>query len=110
MDTLFLVKGDNGTQVKIEITRDDTGLPVDLTGATPTLKFKKKNTGTVLAAINSAVTDIDDIEAGIAIFQFTSETLAITAGDYVAEIEVIFDDGTVETVYEELQFTVREDY
>lgn len=110
MNTLYLVQGDNGTQVKIEITRDDTGLPVDLTGATPALKFKKKNTGTVLATINSAVTDLEDLEAGIAIFQFTAETLAITAGDYVAEIEVTFDDGTVETVYEELQFTVREDY
>lgn len=110
MDTLYLVQGDNGTQVKIEITRDDTGLPVDLTGATPTLKFKKKNTGNVLASINSAVTDLDDLAAGIAIFQFTSETLDINAGDYVAEVEVTFDDGTIETIYEELQFTVREDY
>jgi hypothetical protein len=110
MDTLYLVQGDNGTQVKIEITRDDTGLPVDLTGATPTLKFKKKNTDSVLVSINSAVVDADDLEAGIAIFPFTAAALDITSGDYAAEIQVSFANETIETVYEELQFTVREDY
>lgn len=110
MDTLYLVQGDNGSQIKVEITRDDTGLPVNLTGSTPTLKFKKKNTANVLSEINSAVVSSDDLVAGIAIFQFNTSELNITAGDYIGEIQVTFDDGTIETVYEELQFTVREDY
>jgi hypothetical protein len=110
MDTLYLVQSDNGTQLKVEITRDDTGLPVDLTGATPTLRFKKKNTGVILTDINSSSFSSNDLEAGIAVFQFNAAALAITAGDYVAEIQVTFTDGTVETVYEELQFVVREDY
>lgn len=110
METLFLVQGDNGSQVKVEITRDDTGLAVNLVGSTPTLKFKKKNTANVLASINSSVTDTDDLEAGVAIFQFNSSALEINAGDYVGEIQITFDDGTIETVYEELQFTLREDY
>lgn len=110
MDTLFLVQGDNGSQLKVEITRDDTGAAVNLVGSTPTLKFKKKNTANVLASINSSVTDTDDLEAGVAIFQFNSSALDTNAGDYVGEIQITFDDGTIETVYEELQFTLREDY
>lgn len=110
MDTLYLVQGDNGSQVKVTLTRDDTGNAVDLTGSTVTLKFKKKNTATVLSSIGSSVTDSDDLEAGIAVFEFTSDHLDITSGDYVGEVTIDFPGTAVETVYEELQFTVREDY
>ena len=110
MDTLYLVQGDNGSQVKVVITRDDTGLPVNLTGATPTLKFKKKNTSNVLTSINSSTSLSAELEAGIALFQFDSTSLDITAGDYVGEVQITFTDGNVETVYEELEFTIREDY
>lgn len=110
MDILYLVQGDNGSQVKVVITRDDTGLPVNLTGSTPTLKFKKKNTSNVLSEINSATVSSEDLEAGIAVFQFNTSALDITAGDYVGEVQITFDDGTIETVYEELSFTIREDY
>lgn len=110
MDTLYLVQGDNGSQVKVVITRDDTGLPVNLTGATPTLKFKKKNTSNVLTSINSSTSLSSELEAGIALFQFDSTALEITPGDYVAEVQITFSDGNIETVYEELEFTIREDY
>lgn len=110
MDTLYLVQGDNGSQVKVVITRDDTGLPVNLTGATPTLKFKKKNTSSVLTSINSSTSLSSELEAGIALFQFDATALEITPGDYVAEVQITFSDGNIETVYEELEFTIREDY
>lgn len=110
MDTLYLVQGDNGSQVKVVITRDDTGLPVDLTGATPTLKFKKKNTANVLTSINSSTDDSDELQAGVAVFQFLTAQLDLTAGDYVGEIQISFPDGLIETVYEHLEFTVREDF
>lgn len=110
MDTLYLVQSDNGSQIKIVITRDDTGAAVDLTNATPTLKFKKKSTSSVLASINSSTSLESELEAGIALFQFDTSALNITAGDYVGEVQVSFADGSVETVYEELDFVVREDY
>lgn len=110
MDTLYLVQGDNGSQVKVVITRDDTGAAVDLTNATPTLKFKKKNTSNVLTSINSSTSSSEELEAGIALFQFDTAALDIIAGDYVGEVQITFSDGNVETVYEELEFTIREDF
>ena len=110
MDTLYLVQGDNGSQVKIVLTRDDTGEPVDLTGATATLKFKKRNSPTILSSINSSTFESSDLEAGIAIFVFNSTALDIASGNYVGEVEITFSNGTIETVFEQLEFLIREDY
>ena len=110
MDTLYLVQGDNGSQLKVVLTRDDTGAAVDLTGATVTLKFKKRNNSNVLSSINSSVVDAAYLEAGIAIFFFDSDDLDISSGDYVGEVEVTFSNGYIETVFEQLEFLVREDY
>ena len=110
MSTFFLVKNDSGSQIKATITRSDTGAVVDLLATTPKLKFKKKNTATVLSTINSSTTAAADKEAGICQFAFTGSELAIMSGDYVGEIEITFSDGTIETIFEELEFTVREDF
>jgi hypothetical protein len=110
MDTLYLVQGDNGSQVKVILTRDDTGAPVDLTGATVTLKFKKKNTGLVLSSINSINFDPDELEAGVAIFLFDTTALDIASGNYVGEIQITLSNGNIETVFEQLEFLIREDY
>ena len=110
MSTFFLVKNDNGSQIKATITRSDTGEAVDLSSATPRLKFKKRNTANVLATIDSFTSLTEDQEAGICQFAFNTAALDITAGDYVGEIEITFSDGTIETIFEELDFTVREDF
>ena len=110
MDTLYLVQGDNGSQVKVVLTRDDTGEPVNLTGATVTLKFKKRNSSVILSSINSSAFDSSNLENGVAIFVFDSNALDIASGNYVGEVEITFSSGYIETVYEELEFLVREDY
>ena len=110
MSTFYLVQGDNGSEIKATITRSDTGAAVDLSDATPRLKFKKRNTSTVLSTLQSSTASTEDQEAGICQFAFATSDLNINAGDYVAEIEITFEDGSVETVYEELNFTLREDY
>ena len=110
MSTFYLVQGDNGSQIKTTITRSDTGEPVDLRSATPRLKFKKRNSSTVLTTINSSTTAEEEKQNGICRFAFGSSDLDINAGEYLAEIEISFNDGTIETVYEELEFTLREDY
>ena len=110
MDTLYLVQGDNGSQLKVVLTRNDTGDAVDLTGSIVTLKFKKKNTDNILSTINSSVIDAADLEAGIAIFLFDSDDLNILPGDYVGEVSITFPSGYIETVFEQLEFFVREDY
>lgn len=108
MDTLYLVQNDNGAQVKVTITRDDTGQTVNLTGCTVVLKFKRRNTQNILSSIVAEV--LSDFENGEAIFNFNASALDIASGDYVGEVEVTFNTGAIETVFEELEFVVREDY
>mgnify|MGYP003645713363 CR=1 FL=1 len=110
MEPLYLVQGDNGSQVKVVITRDDTGLPVDLTSATAKLKFKKKNTSNVLSELTSSTVVAAELEEGIAIFFFSSSNLDIIAGSYVGEVQVTFESGYLETIFEQIEFVVREDY
>jgi hypothetical protein len=108
MDTLYLVQNDSGAQVKVTVTRDDTGAVVNLTGATVLLKFKRRNTSNILSTIQAEV--LSDFENGEAIFNFNGTSLDIPSGDYVGEVEVTFSSGAIETVFEELEFMVREDY
>ena len=110
MTTIYLVQGDSGSQIKATLTRDDTGAAVDLTEGTAKLKFKKKNTTTVLSNLTAINVDPDELEAGIAIFNFGASDLDISPGTYTAEIYVEFNTGTIETVYEEIEILVREDY
>jgi len=47
---------------------------------------------------------------GIAIFNFSGSQLNVDAGNYVGEIQATFGDGTIESVYEQLDFFVRDEY
>jgi len=110
MAALQLVQGDTGPQVKVTLTRSDTGNAVDLTTATSvTMHFREKYTSTVLFS-NTNSSGASDQGNGIAIFLFTSGQLDIDSGEYEAEIEVVFSDDTKETVYETIDFTLREDF
>ena len=110
MASLPLVQGDTGPQVKVTLTRSDTGSAVNLTTASSeTMHFREQHTSTVLFS-NANSSSASDQANGIAIFVFTTGQLSITSGEYEAEIEVIFNDGTRETVYEVIDFTLREDF
>ena len=110
MTTYYLVQGDDAPQIKVTLTRDVTGEVIDITGKTVRLKFRKKNTSTVLTTITSSSTGAD-LTAGNAIFVWGSSDLDITPGAYEAEVEMTDDStGVVETVYETLDFVVREDF
>lgn len=107
-DVINLVQGDTGPQIKATLTRADTGDAIDLSEATTRLHFRKANTSTNLFSLtNSAGTS--DKESGICIFVFSGSNLDLSAGDYQGEIEVVFSDSTRETVYELIEFNIRED-
>lgn len=110
MSKFLLVKNDNGCRIKATVTRSDTGLAVDLRDAIPKLKFKKKNTGSILSNITSSGVSDSDKLLGICEFVFAAADLNINSGDYIGEIEVTFGSGSIETVFEELEFKVREDF
>jgi hypothetical protein len=106
---LYLVQGDVGTQVRALITENDTGDAVDLSNATVRLKFRKKGTTTLLSTITSTSTSADATN-GYATFVFGGSSLSVDPGLYEGEIESTFTDGSILTVYEKLEFMLREDF
>jgi len=107
--TYYLVQGDDAPQIKVTLTRDVTGDIIDLTGATVRFKMRRKGTDTLLITRTSASNDAQK-EAGIAIFEWGDTDLDINAGMEKDEIEISYASGIVETVYEMLDFVVREDF
>ena len=104
-----LVKDDTATQIKATLTRDADGTAIDCSGGTVRLYFRAKGSTTILSTLTAA--DVGtNLQNGIAIFSFGAGDLTVDAGYYEGEIEIIFTDGTVETVYEILDFKVRADF
>lgn len=110
MTTIYLVQGDTGPQIKINITREDTGTAVDVSGGSAKLKVRKKGTDTVSFTLTAS--DIgDNLLNGILIFSLDGGQLAtIAAGNYEGEVEITLSDGTVETVFERVDVVIREDF
>ena len=104
--TIQLVQGDTGPQIKADITRD--GSAEDLTGATAVLRFRKKKTSTVLFTLNS-VSSSEQLGLGELYFAFSSGQLDLDEGYYEGEIEIV-NSGVRETVYEVVDFFLREDF
>jgi hypothetical protein len=101
-----LVQGDTGPQIKAAISRDGTA--EDLTGATAVLRFRKKKTTTVLFTLTSVSTN-DQLAAGDLYFTFSSGQLDLDEGYYEGEIEIV-NSGVRETIYELVEFFLREDF
>tara|TARA_R110000823_G_C15944396_1_gene500775 strand:+ start:2029 stop:2364 length:336 start_codon:yes stop_codon:yes gene_type:complete len=108
-DPILLVQGDTGPQIKATITRSDTGAVVDLTDATVQLHFRRKDIDDLLFSITDTAAGTDPVN-GIAIFLFSGTQLDIESGDYQGEVEVVFNGGTRETIYEIIDFSLREDF
>ena len=105
----YLVQGDTGPQIKVTVTRDETGDVVDMSGATVYLKIRPKNSKTL--SLTLTATDVGtNLASGIAIFVFSDGDLDIEPGNYEGEVEINFTDGSIETVYELVELFVREDF
>ena len=101
-----LVQGDTGPQIKATITRDSSA--EDLSGATAVLRFRKKKTTAVLFTLSSVSTS-DQLALGELYFAFSSGQLDLDEGFYEGEIEIV-NSGVRETVYEVVDFFLREDF
>lgn len=110
MTTIYLVQGDTGPQIKINVTREDTGLAVDVSGGSAKLKVRRKGTEAVTFTLTAS--DIgENLENGTLYFSLDGGQLAtIAAGSYEGEVELTLADTTVETVYEKVDIVIREDF
>ena len=109
MDIYTLVKGDSAPQIRAAVTREDDGSVVSFAGGIVRMKFRKKDTTTVLFTMFGADSG-SDFANGIATFSFAPGNLNLDAGYYQGEIEITYSDGLVETIYEIMEFYLRDDF
>lgn len=104
-EKIKLVQGDTRPQIRVTLTDDNTGLPVDITGATVRLKFRAVGSATL---IDTLIGTVIDGANGVVAFAWNQSTLNVDAGDYEGEVEVTFAAGAgIQTAYQVLKFQVR---
>lgn len=108
MATIKLVRNDTGPQLQFTITDSLTGNPVDLTGATVTLHFRAADSTTLL--FSRAAVVLAPASNGVAVLGWAPGNLNLAAGEYVGEVETVLSTGLRETIFNVLQFELREDF
>lgn len=118
-----LVRNDTRPQVVANIRDESTGAVVDITGATASLYFRRVGSTTLQASVTGVIlTGFEEDDGTINVsapydvagaggrvgFQWGEGDLDCEAGEYEGEIEVVFADGSRQTVYELLKFKLRE--
>lgn len=107
-DVIYLVQGDTKPQIKVTLKREDDTAQ-DVTGATIKLHFRPAQSTTLSFSLTGVFTGVDATK-GEVVFNFSSGQLDLDPGDYEGEVEVVYSDATRETVYEIIQFVLREDF
>lgn len=123
-DKIRLVQGDTRPTLIVNLTDETTGLPISINGATPRLKLRPLGSTAVktiltgvpvpgfMQADGTLNTTGDYAVAGAGgrcAFAWTQEALD-TAGEFEGEVEVTFQDTTIQTVYQVLKFKIREQF
>ena len=107
MTTIYLVQGDTGPQIKINVKREDTDAAIDVSGGSAKLKVRKQ--GASALAFTLTATDVgQNLQEGTLIFSLSGDELAtIDAGNYEGEVELTLSDSSVETVYDPIPIVIR---
>jgi hypothetical protein len=109
LDVIRLVKGDERPVIVVTLTDDVTGNPIDLSLGTTTVsvKFRQAGTTTVLSTISCS--KLSGGTTGQVQFSFVGGVLDVAAGTYEGEIVINFN-GELQTVFDVMRFTVRENF
>lgn len=108
-EKIKLVQGDTRPALTVTLTDAVTGSAINITGATPRLKFRAVGATELTATLTGTVGDGAN---GVVVFDWSDEPTALdgAAGDYEGEVEITFSDSTVQTVFEVLKFKLRQDF
>ena len=108
-DVIRLVAGDERPVVILTLTDDITGAVIDLSASTTTvtIKFRAAATTTVLSTITCS--KLSGGTTGQVQFDFTGGVLDVDPGSYEGEIQINYN-GQVQSVYDVLRFTVRDNF
>ena len=108
-EKIKLVQGDTKPSLVTTLTDSVTGTTINVTGATVRLKFKESGATVVRSTILGTVTNG---AGGVVVFDWGDDPNALNGepGEYEGEIEITFDDGSIQTVYDVLKFKLRQDF
>lgn len=126
-EKIKLVSGDTAPQLILSLTDDRTKLPIDLSanGTSIRMLFREVGADTVKVVMPCFAIggfqdpDTGDVTAdppydvpgrgGRLAMNWLADALD-TAGEFEGEVEVTFADATIQTVYQTLKFSVREQF
>ena len=108
-DTIKLVKGDELPQITLTLTDDVANAALDLSASSTvvTIKFRLKGGTTTLSTITT--TKLTNGADGKVFFNFAGGVLDVDPGEYEGEIVSNFN-GNLQTVYDTLNFRVRDNF
>lgn len=104
-----LVQGNSRPILVVSLTDETSELPIDLTGAEVFLKFSEVDSDTLKATLTGSL--VDPV-GGVCAFDW-AEVPGVLSGDpggYIGEVEIVFSDGGVHTVFDPLRFLLRESF
>lgn len=109
VDVIRLVSGDERPIIVLTLTNDITGTAIDLTASTTTVSVKFRASGTTTLLSTISCTKLDGGVNGQVQFGFTGGVLDVDPGMYEGEVVVNYN-GEIQTVYDTLRFTVRDNF
>ena len=123
-DRIKLVANDTRPQIICSL-QTSAGVAIDCTAAQSVkLFFRKEGSSTLLSTLvgvlltgylnsDGTITTTSPYNVagagGRVSFTWGSGTLNVSAGNYEGEVQITFQDGTIQTVYDLLKFKVRSD-
>lgn len=106
--TIKLVQGDNRPYIKLTLTNAD-GTALDVSNSLTTVNVKMRAVGSTTLLSTLSCSKPNGGADGVVQFNFPNSTLSIPAGSYEGEIEISFN-GEIQTIYDKLRFSVREQF
>ena len=108
-ERIKLVRGDTAPQIRLTLTDEVSGLPINLLSTTVTLHFRAVGSETVLFS-RPAIVNPDLAPTGVCVISWETGDLNQEPGDYEGEIEIVRPGGSRETLYDILKFRLREQF
>lgn len=108
-EKIKLVRNDTAPQIRVTITDEETGNPVNLSNGSVQLHFRRVGATQVLFSKQLWINP-ETASNGVAVVIWDAGDLNLSAGDYEGEIEVVRSNGMRETVYDILKFKIREEF
>ena len=121
-DTINLVSGDSKPEINLTLKDSNTAAvgqtldpddsttwaAIDITSATPKLKFKALGSSTILETLTCV--KVAPFTNGTCNIVWGATTLDVAAGTYEGEIELTYGDNTIQTLFDKLKFRIRADF